>query len=164
MYFTLGCVIVGAVPRSSITANVFAQVKGGKVISTGFNHQRPNYECREPLGRAALANGLPFSMHAEMAAIFKLTRGEAPALKQQVQPHKLVPKTTRTRKQGAAARGAKLVRAEAGGRTQGFLSSPEPECRSSQREGSAHVLSVELPPLRTGPKHAAAAAAAAACL
>ncbi|KAJ7271120.1 hypothetical protein C8J57DRAFT_1603493 [Mycena rebaudengoi] len=71
------------VEAASKARKLFPIVKGGKVISTGFNHQRPNYECREPLGRAALANGLPFSMHAEMAAIFKLTRGEAPALKQQ---------------------------------------------------------------------------------
>ncbi|KAK7055519.1 CMP/dCMP-type deaminase domain-containing protein [Favolaschia claudopus] len=61
MYYQLGSVIV----------------KGGKVISTGFNHQRPNY-C-EP------RNGRPMSMHAEMASIFNATRGAAPALKQQQQ-------------------------------------------------------------------------------
>ncbi|KAJ7092448.1 hypothetical protein B0H15DRAFT_938552 [Mycena belliarum] len=64
MYYRLGSVLV----------------KGGKVISTGFNHQRPNYE--KP------GNGLPLSMHAEMACIFNATRGQAPALKQQVQPGK----------------------------------------------------------------------------
>ncbi|KAF7297359.1 CMP/dCMP-type deaminase domain-containing protein [Mycena indigotica] len=59
MYYTLGSVIV----------------KGGKVISTGYNHQRPNYDT--PGG------GKPLSMHAEMASIFNATRGLAPTLKQQ---------------------------------------------------------------------------------
>ncbi|KAJ7270625.1 hypothetical protein B0H12DRAFT_1320109 [Mycena haematopus] len=62
MYYRLGSVIV----------------KGGKVISTGFNHQRPNYDTPGN-------NGRPVSMHAEMASIFNATRGAAPALKQQLQ-------------------------------------------------------------------------------
>ncbi|KAJ7054690.1 hypothetical protein C8F01DRAFT_1259521 [Mycena amicta] len=61
MYYTLGSAIV----------------KGGKVISTGYNHQRPNYDA--PGGDKRL----PLSMHAEMASIFNATRGRAPALKQQ---------------------------------------------------------------------------------
>ncbi|KAJ7459497.1 hypothetical protein B0H11DRAFT_2286416 [Mycena galericulata] len=59
MYYTLGSAIV----------------KGGKVVSTGFNHQRPNYD--------SVGKGMPPSMHAEMACIFNATRGRAPAQKQQ---------------------------------------------------------------------------------
>ncbi|KAJ7607487.1 hypothetical protein FB45DRAFT_690387, partial [Roridomyces roridus] len=53
-----------------------ALVKGGKVISTGFNHQRPNYD-------APGSCGTPASMHAEMACIFNATRGQGPVHKQQ---------------------------------------------------------------------------------
>nr|GAT47965.1 predicted protein [Mycena chlorophos] len=53
MYYTLGSAII----------------KGGKVVSTGYNHQRPNYDT--PGG------GKPLSMHAEMASIFNATRGQA---------------------------------------------------------------------------------------
>ncbi|KAF7321134.1 CMP/dCMP-type deaminase domain-containing protein [Mycena chlorophos] len=59
MYYTLGSAII----------------KGGKVVSTGYNHQRPNYDT--PGG------GKPLSMHAEMASIFNATRGQVPALKYQ---------------------------------------------------------------------------------
>jgi deoxycytidylate deaminase len=68
MTFTLGSIIV----------------KGGKVISTGYNHQRPHYDdanvktCRKPV-----------SMHAEMHAIFNVTGGKSPSLKQQVQSEQL---------------------------------------------------------------------------
>ncbi|KAJ7658494.1 hypothetical protein B0H17DRAFT_1163248 [Mycena rosella] len=75
MYYRLGSVLV----------------KGGKIMARGANHQRPNYETPR--------NGLPLSMHAEMACIFNATRGLSPALKQQVQPGRrtATPKTT-TRK------------------------------------------------------------------
>ncbi|KAJ7630114.1 hypothetical protein DFH06DRAFT_1480194 [Mycena polygramma] len=62
MYYTLGAVIV----------------KGGKVLSSGCNHQRPNYDTP--------GSGRPVSMHAEMASIFNATRGAAPARKQQAAP------------------------------------------------------------------------------
>ncbi|KAJ7203584.1 hypothetical protein GGX14DRAFT_570039 [Mycena pura] len=64
MYYTLGSAIV----------------KGGKVISTGCNHQRPNYD--------APGGGRPVSMHAEMASIFNATRGRAPAPKLQQRKQK----------------------------------------------------------------------------
>ncbi|KAF9497395.1 hypothetical protein BDN71DRAFT_1387677 [Pleurotus eryngii] len=53
-------------------------VKGGKVLSSGYNHQRSHYD-------EAYNNSLatPLSMHSEMHAIFKFTRGKAPSFKQQ---------------------------------------------------------------------------------
>ncbi|KAJ7353114.1 hypothetical protein DFH08DRAFT_774071 [Mycena albidolilacea] len=84
MYYTLGSVIV----------------KGGKVISTGFNHQRPNYDTPGN-------NGRPVSMHAEMASIFNATRGAAPALKQQVKPGKCTATPTTTQRQRTGGKAAK---------------------------------------------------------
>ncbi|KAF7307890.1 CMP/dCMP-type deaminase domain-containing protein [Mycena kentingensis (nom. inval.)] len=55
MYYTLGSAIV----------------KGGKVISTGYNHQRPQYDTP--------GSGKPLSMHAEMASIFNATLCPIPA-------------------------------------------------------------------------------------
>lgn len=66
MSFTLGSVIV----------------KGGKVVSTGFNHQRPRYD---EVFEASNAADKPVSMHAEMHAIFNATGGKAPPAKWQVQ-------------------------------------------------------------------------------
>lgn len=66
MCFTLGAVLV----------------KGGKVISTGFNHHRPHYDGAEATRRGHSRK--PVSMHAEMHAIFNAT-GMSPAFKQQVQ-------------------------------------------------------------------------------
>ncbi|KAK0457064.1 uncharacterized protein EV420DRAFT_1272020 [Desarmillaria tabescens] len=67
MAFTLGSVIV----------------KGGKVISTGYNHQRVHYDELS----VDSAFGKPVSMHAEMHAIYNLTGGRSPPFKQQVQPN-----------------------------------------------------------------------------
>ncbi|KAG7443219.1 uncharacterized protein BT62DRAFT_953671 [Guyanagaster necrorhizus] len=67
MAFTLGSVIV----------------KGGKVISTGYNHQRVHYDELS----VDSAFGKPVSMHAEMHAIYNLTGGRSPPFKQQVQPY-----------------------------------------------------------------------------
>ncbi|KAJ6554458.1 hypothetical protein B0H19DRAFT_1153625 [Mycena capillaripes] len=121
MYYTLGSVIV----------------KGGKVISKGCNHQRPNYDTPK--------NNRPVSMHAEMASIFNATRGGAPALKQQVQPrHRpATPKTT-TRKRDCAKAKAQQEECEAvpGGVPQGFRESPELGSRSLRGEGPAYVLSL----------------------
>ncbi len=66
MAFTLGSIIV----------------KGGKVISTGYNHQRVHYDELS----VDCAFGKPVSMHAEMHAIYNLTGGRSPPFKQQVQP------------------------------------------------------------------------------
>lgn len=65
MCFTLGAVMV----------------KGGKVISTGYNHHRPHYD-----GGELATHGLrkPVSMHAEMHAIYNCT-GMSPSFKTQVQ-------------------------------------------------------------------------------
>lgn len=66
MAFTLGSVVV----------------KGGKILSTGYNHQRTHYDELT----ISSAYGKPVSMHAEMHAIYTLTRGRAPPFRQQVQP------------------------------------------------------------------------------
>ncbi|EKM52391.1 uncharacterized protein PHACADRAFT_260733 [Phanerochaete carnosa HHB-10118-sp] len=56
-------------------------VKGGKVISTGYNHHRPHYDGGE-LGTRGLRK--PVSMHAEMHAIYSCI-GMSPSFKTQVQ-------------------------------------------------------------------------------
>jgi len=63
MQFTLGAVLV----------------KGGKVISTGYNHQRTRYDGRDT------SNRTPISMHAEMHAIYNACGSLSPAFSQQVQ-------------------------------------------------------------------------------
>ncbi|KAI9058723.1 hypothetical protein FKP32DRAFT_1581469 [Trametes sanguinea] len=65
MCFTLGAVMV----------------KGGKVISSGYNHHRPHYDGLE---LKTHGHRKPVSMHAEMHAIFTLT-GMSPSFKTQVQ-------------------------------------------------------------------------------
>ena len=63
MSFTLGAVLV----------------KGGKVISSGYNHHRPHYD-----GLQVRTHGhrKPVSMHAEMHAIYALT-GMSPSFRKQ---------------------------------------------------------------------------------
>ncbi|KAI0742927.1 hypothetical protein C8Q80DRAFT_1259355 [Daedaleopsis nitida] len=56
-------------------------VKGGKVISSGYNHHRPHYDGAEVRTHG---HRKPVSMHAEMHAIFSLT-GMSPSFKTQVQ-------------------------------------------------------------------------------
>ncbi|KAL5498197.1 hypothetical protein ACEPAH_2327 [Sanghuangporus vaninii] len=56
-------------------------VKGGKVISSGFNHHRPHYDGAEVHRHG---HRKPVSMHAEMHAIFSLT-GMSPSFRKQVQ-------------------------------------------------------------------------------
>lgn len=56
-------------------------VKGGKVISTGYNHHRPHYDGLEVRKHG---HRKPVSMHAEMHAIFNAT-GMSPSFKAQVQ-------------------------------------------------------------------------------
>ncbi|KAH9966369.1 hypothetical protein BGW80DRAFT_1230368 [Lactifluus volemus] len=63
MCFTLGAVIV----------------KGGKVISSGYNHHRPHYDGADVRKRG---HRKPVSMHAEMHAIFNLT-GMSPSFRKQ---------------------------------------------------------------------------------
>ncbi|KAH9176072.1 hypothetical protein EDB89DRAFT_2091960 [Lactarius sanguifluus] len=63
MCFTLGAVLV----------------KGGKVISSGYNHHRPHYDGAEVRTRG---HRKPVSMHAEMHAIFSLT-GMSPSFRKQ---------------------------------------------------------------------------------
>ena len=65
MCFTLGAVLV----------------KGGKVISSGYNHHRPHYDGAEVRTRG---HRKPVSMHAEMHAIFSLT-GMSPSFRKQRQ-------------------------------------------------------------------------------
>ena len=95
MCFTLGAVLV----------------KGGKVISSGFNHHRPHYDGSEAKTRG---HRKPISMHAEMHAIFNLT-GMSPSFKTQVQENeRRVPQSTRV--QGAP---------------------PEPRTKAKQTKGCA---------------------------
>ncbi|KAL6302598.1 hypothetical protein BKA93DRAFT_929565 [Sparassis latifolia] len=63
MCFTLGAVMV----------------KGGKVISSGYNHHRPHYDGSEVHKHG---HRKPVSMHAEMHAIFSVT-GMSPSFKKQ---------------------------------------------------------------------------------
>ncbi|KAI0076989.1 hypothetical protein K474DRAFT_1596903 [Panus rudis PR-1116 ss-1] len=63
MYFTLGAVLV----------------KGGKIISTGYNHHRPHYDGGEVTKHG---HRKPVSMHAEMHAIVNVT-GMTPSFKTQ---------------------------------------------------------------------------------
>ncbi|KAI0290050.1 hypothetical protein BC826DRAFT_1187497 [Russula brevipes] len=63
MAFTLGAVLV----------------KGGKVISSGYNHHRPHYDGADVRTRG---HRKPVSMHAEMHAIFNLT-GMSPSFRKQ---------------------------------------------------------------------------------
>lgn len=106
------------------------------MISTGFNHQRPNYDTPGN-------NGRPVSMHAEMASIFNATRGAAPALKQQVQPGKCTATPTTTQRQRTGGKAAQKERqAVPGGVPQGFRVSPEYGSRSLRGECEASVLSV----------------------
>ncbi|KZT68010.1 hypothetical protein DAEQUDRAFT_672057 [Daedalea quercina L-15889] len=65
MCFTLGAVMV----------------KGGKVISSGYNHHRPHYDGGDVRTQGRRK---PVSMHAEMHAIFSFT-GMSPSFKTQVQ-------------------------------------------------------------------------------
>ncbi|KAG1896238.1 uncharacterized protein F5891DRAFT_958882, partial [Suillus fuscotomentosus] len=79
-YYLSQCAL--AASKSSMTYHLGAVlVKGGKVISTGYNHHRTHYD-----GNDILKHGhrKPTSMHAEMHAIFSLT-GMSPSFKQQVQ-------------------------------------------------------------------------------
>jgi len=65
MYYNLGACIV----------------KGGKVLSTGYNHQRPHYDGN---GISTRGYRKPVSMHAEMHVIFNIT-GMSPSFKKQLQ-------------------------------------------------------------------------------
>ncbi|KAF7795114.1 hypothetical protein EIP86_006260 [Pleurotus ostreatoroseus] len=56
-------------------------VKGGKIISTGYNHHRTHYDGGELVTHG---NRKPVSMHAEMHAIYNVT-GMTPSFKTQVQ-------------------------------------------------------------------------------
>lgn len=115
------------------------------MISTGFNHQRPNYDTPGN-------NGRPVSMHAEMASIFNATRGAAPALKQQVKPSKCTATPTTTQRQRTGGKAAKQKERQAvpGGVPQGFRVSPEYGSRSLRGDCEASVLSVASLPSLSG--------------
>lgn len=71
---------VDAASRSPMTFSLGAVlVKGGKVISTGYNHHRTHYDGADISKRG---HRKPVSMHAEMHAIFNAT-GMSPAFKTQ---------------------------------------------------------------------------------
>ncbi|KAG1732650.1 uncharacterized protein EDB91DRAFT_1238719 [Suillus paluster] len=79
-YYLSQC--ASAASKSSMTYHLGAVlVKGGKVISTGYNHHRTHYDGNDIL---KYGHRKPASMHAEMHAIFSLT-GMSPSFKQQVQ-------------------------------------------------------------------------------
>ena len=71
-----------AAAKSTMCFNLGAVlVKGGKIISTGYNHHRPHYDGSEV---SRHGHRKPVSMHAEMHAIFNAT-GMSPAFKTQSQ-------------------------------------------------------------------------------
>jgi hypothetical protein len=72
-----------AAARSQMCFNLGAVlVKGGKVISQGWNHHRTHYDGSE-VTRSGKGHRKPVSMHAEMHAIYAAT-GMSPAFKKQV--------------------------------------------------------------------------------
>lgn len=111
MTFTLGSIIV----------------KGGKIISSGHNHQRyvkPEILRNQTIWSLILyispkydglfnshTHSTPVSMHAEMHAIFNVTGGRSPSFKQQVQPQRREALRLRTKLSGGRAR-AKREKAE----------------------------------------------------
>lgn len=71
-----------AATKSTMCFNLGAVlVKGGKIISTGYNHHRPHYDGSDV---SKHGHRKPVSMHAEMHAIFNAT-GMSPAFKTQSQ-------------------------------------------------------------------------------
>lgn len=112
MCFTLGAVLV----------------KGGKVISSGYNHHRPHYDGAEVRTRG---HRKPVSMHAEMHAIFSLT-GMSPSFRKQ--------------QQGARVGAAPQLQ------TQCFTRAPPPPLppQSSSFKGEAPLATCEGHPHRTG--------------
>ncbi|KIM82019.1 hypothetical protein PILCRDRAFT_8256 [Piloderma croceum F 1598] len=73
---------VDAASKSTMYYNLGACiVKGGKILSTGYNHQRPHYDGNEITMRGYRK---PLSMHAEMHVIFNIT-GMSPSFKKQLQ-------------------------------------------------------------------------------
>ncbi|OSX58020.1 hypothetical protein POSPLADRAFT_1061107 [Postia placenta MAD-698-R-SB12] len=83
MCFTLGAVLV----------------KGGKVISSGYNHHRPHYDGSEVRTQG---HRKPVSMHAEMHAIFSLT-GMSPSFRKQGQAESQPPSHPRSKGKGKGA-------------------------------------------------------------
>ncbi|KII83616.1 hypothetical protein PLICRDRAFT_702425 [Plicaturopsis crispa FD-325 SS-3] len=77
-YYLSEC--VEAASKSSMVFTLGSiMVKGGKIISTGYNHQRPGYNGTELQSHG---HRKPVSMHAEMHAIFNVT-GMSPSFKKQ---------------------------------------------------------------------------------
>ncbi|OBZ74366.1 hypothetical protein A0H81_05492 [Grifola frondosa] len=110
MCFTLGAVMV----------------KGGKVISSGFNHHRPHYDGAEVRKHG---HRKPVSMHAEMHAIFNLT-GMSPSFKKQVQGmERRVPQATRGTPPEHRTKGPQVPKGSAG--LERCLSGPESDSADS---------------------------------
>jgi len=118
MCFTLGAVLV----------------KGGKVISSGYNHHRPHYDGAEVRTRG---HRKPVSMHAEMHAIFSLT-GMSPSFRKQ--------------RQGAARTGTGAGAVAPQLQTPYFARAPPPPPppRSSSFKGEAPLATCEGHPHRIG--------------
>jgi deoxycytidylate deaminase len=93
MYYNLGACIV----------------KGGKILSTGYNHQRPHYDGNEITTRGYRK---PVSMHAEMHVIFNIT-GMSPSFQMQLQGSDRRQLWYETRRPDAAKTGWCLSRAKA---------------------------------------------------
>lgn len=83
MTYNLGAIMVNDnnyIIGSPLTI-MWYKVKGGKIVSTGYNHQRPHYDGNDIQTQG---HRKPVSMHAEMHAIFNVT-GMSPSFKKQVQ-------------------------------------------------------------------------------
>ncbi|KAL5525258.1 hypothetical protein ACEPAF_9128 [Sanghuangporus sanghuang] len=82
-------------------------VKGGKVISSGFNHHRPHYDGAEVHRHG---HRKPVSMHAEMHAIFSLT-GMSPSFRKQEQEEEQKNSTDKEKNSGRRSpKGAPLLK------------------------------------------------------
>ncbi|KAH9943891.1 hypothetical protein B0H21DRAFT_823431 [Amylocystis lapponica] len=115
MCFTLGAVMV----------------KGGKIISSGYNHHRPHYDGAEIHTHG---HRKPVSMHAEMHAIFNCT-GMSPSFKKQVQGTvRRVPRTKRETPQQRRTKGQRLEIAQGRAGSASRLSRPSsPSSSDSSR-------------------------------
>ena len=116
MCFTLGAVLV----------------KGGKVISSGYNHHRPHYDGAEERTRG---HRKPVSMHAEMHAIFSLT-GMSPSFRKQ--------------QQGARAGAAPQLQTPCFTRAPPLPPPPSSPPQSSSFKGEAPLATCEGHPHRIG--------------
>ncbi|KAJ7730240.1 hypothetical protein DFH07DRAFT_969236 [Mycena maculata] len=121
MYYTLGSVLV----------------KGGKVISTGFNHQRPNYD--------SLGKGMAPSMHAGYRADYHEQRWRAYLTPPVAKPRGKSSKFNRAREQGHGKQHAN----EQNNNLKKTMRKAEEQHRDLEARRRASLVPHEGPPRRT---------------